>query len=151
MGATITATGTPALVSCRMASMRLGGLRRAAPCLRATLRSRLVTEMATLTRSRLAMRARMSRSRTHARRLRDDADGMTGAVEHLQDRPRDAMLALDGLIGIGHGAERDDFGHVARIGQLLLQHFGGVDLGVEPGLEVQPRRMPEIGVGRAAR
>ena len=84
----------------------------------------------------------------HQRRLRDDADGMRGSLQHLEQAARDAMLALDRLVGVGDGAERDHLGHVAWPGQLALQQLGGVHLGVELGLEVEARRVPEIAVGR---
>ena len=64
MGAIMTATGTPASASAVMASSRFGGVAARGSILRATRRSSVVTEIATLTRPRLAMRARMSTSRT---------------------------------------------------------------------------------------
>ena len=76
----------------------------------------------------------------HQRRLGDDADGMGGSVQHLEDGAGDAALALDRLVGVGDGAERDVFRHVARIGEFLLQQLGGVDLGEDLGLEIEARR-----------
>ena len=63
IGATMTATGTPAALSSLMASSLRDGVAARGSILRAILRSSVVTEIATLTRPRLAMRARMSRSR----------------------------------------------------------------------------------------
>ena len=121
MGATITLTGTPAALSARIASSRRGGVAARGSILRATVRSSVVTEMATLTSPRPAMRARMSDVPHHQRRLGDDADRMARRIQHLQDRSGDAMLALDRLIGVGNGAERDHLGRIARVGQLALQ------------------------------
>src|SRR5581483_10449063 len=47
------------------------------------------------------------------------------------------------------GAERDHLRNVARAGQLGLEQLGGIDLGVELGLEVEPGRMAEVAVGGA--
>ena len=63
-GATITEAGTPAAVSCRSASSRRAGVAARGSITRASLGSSVVTDSATLTRLRCAMRARMSRSRT---------------------------------------------------------------------------------------
>src|SRR5690606_12353893 len=82
-------------------------------------------------------------------RLGDNADWMTGPVEDLQDGPRDAVLALDGLVGIRHSAERDRARPVAGTRQLLFEQLGGIRFGVELRFEVEPRRMPEIAVGRS--
>ena len=56
------------------------------------------------------------------------------------------MLALDRLVGVGDGAKRDHLGLVARIGKRALQQPRGVDLGVELGLEIEPRRVAEVGM-----
>ena len=147
IGATMTATGTPA------SAQRLDGLqalaagwRPAAPSCGRSLRSSVVTEIATLARPRLAMRARISMSRTTSADLVTMPTGMAGAVQHLEDRAGDAVLALDRLVGVGDGAERDVLRHVARVGQLPLQQLGGVDLGVELGLEVEAGRVAEVAV-----
>ena len=63
-GATSVEVGTPALTNCRSASSRRGGVAARGSMVRASLGSSVVTESATFTRSRLAMRARMSRSRS---------------------------------------------------------------------------------------
>ena len=72
--------------------------------------------------------------------------GWLGAVQHLQDRAGDSVLALDRLVGIGDGAERNEFGHIARLRQLPLQQLGGVDLGVQLGLEIEAGGMAEVAV-----
>ena len=63
-GATIVEVGMPALTSCRSASSRRGGVEARGSMVRASSASSVVTEIATLTRLRLAMRARISRSRS---------------------------------------------------------------------------------------
>ena len=82
----------------------------------------------------------------HQGRLGDDADRMAGAVQHLEDGAGYAALPLDRLIGVGDGAERYVFRHVAGIAEFLLQQLGGVDLGVELGLEIEARRVAEVGM-----
>ena len=62
MGATITATGTPAALEALMASRRRGALLLGS-ILRAITRSSVVTEIATLASPRLAIRVRISMSR----------------------------------------------------------------------------------------
>ena len=80
------------------------------------------------------------------RRLGDDADRVARPLQHLQHRARDAVLALDRLVGVGDGAERDELGHVARTAELALEQLGGIHLGVELGLEVEPGRVAEVAV-----
>ena len=67
---------------------------------------------------------------------------------HLQDRPSDPVIALDRLVGIGVGAERDGLGRVALLRQRLPQQLGGVRLGKQPRLEIQPRGQVVKGMGR---
>ena len=76
-------------------------------------------------------------------------DRMVRARQHLQHAAGDAVLPLDGLIGVGVGAERDHRRAVFRRRQLLLQQRRGVLLDEQLALEVEPRRQAEIGVGRA--
>ncbi len=64
IGAAITPTGTPAALSSRIASSLRGGVAARGSILRAAVRSSVVTEMATLTRPRSAILARISLSRT---------------------------------------------------------------------------------------
>ena len=46
---------------------------------------------------------------------------MRGALQYFQYGSRDAVLAFDWLIGIGVGAERDNFWLIMRVRQLLLE------------------------------
>ena len=82
------------------------------------------------------------------RRLGDDADRMAGALQHFENAAHDFVLALDRLIGIGVGADRDHARFVAGCGQFLLQQFGRVRLDQQLGFEIEPRRQAEKGVGR---
>ena len=84
-------------------------------------------------------------------RLGDDADGMVRRAQHFEDAAHDAIAPLDRLIGIGVGADGDGPHLIAGLGQLPLERLRGVGLGEQPGLEVEPRRKAEKGVGRAAR
>ncbi len=82
------------------------------------------------------------------RRLGDDAHGMAVALEHFEDATHDLALALDRLIGIGVGADGDGPRHIAGGGELAFQQLRRVGLCEQPGLEIDARREPEIGVGR---
>ena len=84
----------------------------------------------------------------HQRRLGDDADRMAGALQHFEDAAHDLPLALDRLIGIGVGADRDHPRLVIRRRQLLFQQRRRIRLGEQLRFEIQPRRQAEIGVGR---
>jgi hypothetical protein len=57
-------------------------------------------------------------------------------------------LALDRLIGIGVGSDRDHARFVVRRRQFLFQKLRRVGLGEQFRFEVEPRRQAEIGVGR---
>src|SRR5262245_3508330 len=84
----------------------------------------------------------------HQRRFRDDTDRMIGAVEDLEHRACDAVLTLDRLVWVRDGAERDVLGDVAWMRQLALQELGGVHLGVELGLKIEPRRVTKEAMRR---
>ncbi len=81
-------------------------------------------------------------------RLRHDADGMVGPGQDFEDRAHHATLALDRLIGIGIGADRDRAGLVARDRQFPLELARSALLDEELGLEIEPRRQSHEGVGR---
>ena len=76
MGAVMTATGTPASLSALMASSRRGGVAARGSILRATRRSSVVTEIATLTRPAARHAGEDIDVARHQGRLGDDADGM---------------------------------------------------------------------------
>ena len=84
----------------------------------------------------------------HQRRFGDDADRVIRRAQHFEDAPHDAVAPLDRLIGIGVGADGDGTHRIAGIGQLAGQSFGSVGLGEQLGLEVEPRRQAEKGMGR---
>ncbi|MNS78298.1 hypothetical protein D3C72_1119030 [compost metagenome] len=71
---------------------------------------------------------------------------MVVLAQHLQDAARDALLALDRLVGVGVDAQRDGLAAVRGASQGLAQLFGRVGLGEQPGFEVEPRRQVEVGV-----
>ncbi len=82
------------------------------------------------------------------RRLGDDADRMRHPIEHLENAAHDLQIALDRLIGIGVGADRDHARLVARVRQLLFQQRRRVVLGEQLRFEIEAGRQAEIGVGR---
>ena len=71
---------------------------------------------------------------------------MLCALKHFEDGTRDFVRALDGLVGIGDGAQRYYLGLVALGRQFALQHLGGVGLGIQLGLEIEAGGMAEIAV-----
>ncbi len=84
----------------------------------------------------------------HQRRFGDDADRMAGALENFEDAPHDLIAPLDRLIGIGIGADGNDFRHVVRRRQFAFEQFGRVGLHEQLGFEIEPRRQAEISVRR---
>ena len=105
----------PASASCRTASSRFAGVVARGSMLRASL----AVERRDRQRDLDQVVPRHAREDVdvahHQRRLRDDADGMSRRLQHLEHTARDAVLALDRLIGIGDRAERDRLRHVARL------------------------------------
>ena len=85
----------------------------------------------------------------HQGGLGDDPHRVGAGGQHLEDLAGDAEPALDRLVRVGVGAQRDDPAAVFRVAELPLQDPGGVGLGEQAGLEVQPGREPQIGVARA--
>ena len=82
----------------------------------------------------------------HARGLGHDAGGMAVMVEDFQDGAGEAQGPLDGLVGVGVGAEGDRAGDVAGLGELALELFGDVGLEGEAGFEVEAGGQAEPGV-----
>src|SRR5450830_596951 len=80
------------------------------------------------------------------RALGDDRHRVPIAQQHFEGLPGDRVLTLDGLVRIGVGTQVDRRTHIAGLGQLLLQHIGGVGLGNQFGFEIQPRRQVPIGM-----
>ncbi len=147
-GATITVVGMPASDNCRSASSRFGGVEARGSMVRASFGSSVVTESATLARLRFAIRARMSISRVTSADLVTMPTGMPCPLQHFENAAHDLPLALDRLIGIGVGADRDHARLVIRRRQFLFQQRRRVGLGEQLGFEIEPRRQAEEGVGR---
>ena len=73
---------------------------------------------------------------------------MAGAIQHFENAAHDLPLALDRLIGIGVGADRDHARFVIRRRQFLFQELRRVGLGEQFRFEIEPRRQAEKGMGR---
>jgi len=84
----------------------------------------------------------------HAGRFRHDADRVIEPVQHRQHRAGELQRALDRLVRVGVGAQRQGARHVARLAQFLLQQLRHVRLEGQPGFEIEAGRIPEIGVRR---
>ena len=82
------------------------------------------------------------------RRLRHDADRVGGAIQHFENTAHDLVVALDRLIRIGIGADRDHARLVILRGKLLFQKLWRIGLGQQLRFEIEPRRQAEIGMGR---
>ena len=85
------------------------------------------------------------------RGLGDDADRMTGALQHLQYRAHDAPFAFDGLVGVRIGADGHARRLIARVGQFLLEQLRGIGARIELGLEIEPCRVAEEAMRRAGK
>ena len=73
---------------------------------------------------------------------------MAGALQHFENAAHDFPLALDRLIGIGVGADRDHARFVILRRQFLFQQLRRVGFGKQFRFEIEPGRQAEIGVGR---
>src|SRR3546814_8805189 len=69
--------------------------------------------------------------------------------EHLDYRPRDAPLALDRLITVGIGADRERSDLVAPLGEFGAEQLCRIGFGEQLALEIEPRRQVVKGVRRA--
>lgn len=78
--------------------------------------------------------------------LGDQGERMAGLGHDLDQLPGQAQPALDWLVGIGVDAQRDRAGLVAGPCQFLAQQLRRIGLGQAAGLEVQPRRLAQIGM-----
>jgi hypothetical protein len=81
-------------------------------------------------------------------RLGNDADRVPVLRQHLEDPPGQPARALDGLVGVGVGAQRQGRGAIFGVAQFGLQQRRRVRLPVQLAFEVEPRRMAEIRMGR---
>ena len=67
---------------------------------------------------------------------------------HLQYLTRDPVGALNGLIGIGIGTNRNSINLIARLSQSRAQQLCRIWLGKQPRLKIQPRRKVMIRMAR---
>ena len=82
------------------------------------------------------------------RRLGDHRHRMAGFQHHLEQAAGQALLALEGLVGVGGAAEDDGRAGVAGAAQRLAQQLLGIRLVEDLRLEIEARRQPEVGMGR---
>ena len=68
---------------------------------------------------------------------------MASFIEHFENAAHDFVFALDRLIGIGVGADRDHARLVTGRGQFLLQQIRRIRLDQQPGFEIEPGRHSE--------
>src|SRR5919106_149017 len=85
----------------------------------------------------------------HRGRFGDDGQRMPAAREHLEHGSGDPQPALDRLVWVCIGAEGNRLAIVTGPGELALEQARRLELGEQSGLEVEPGRQPEIGMGRA--
>ncbi|MNH10110.1 hypothetical protein D3C79_695780 [compost metagenome] len=74
----------------------------------------------------------------YQRTLGDDGHRVPEAQEYLQQTTSQQVITLDGLVGVGIGAQVDGRADVTRLAQLLFEYFGRVGLGDQLGFEIQP-------------
>ena len=70
--------------------------------------------------------------------LGDDRDRMFALGQYLEDLARDPPFALDRLVRVRICTNGDALATIAGFGKGFAQQLRGVDLGEQPGLEVQP-------------
>src|SRR5690606_27805708 len=85
----------------------------------------------------------------HQRALGHQPERVAELGQHLDQFAGDPVAALDRLVGVGVHAQRDRRAAVALAREFGAQAFGGIGLGEQPGLEVQPRRQVHPRVRRA--
>ena len=73
--------------------------------------------------------------------------GWRARCQDLDQRPGDAVLSLDRLIGIGVGAEGDRRRLVLGRRKLPLEQLGRALFGEQAGLEIEPGGETHVGVG----
>src|SRR5438132_1595481 len=71
------------------------------------------------------------------------------AREHFENAAHDLVTAVDRLVRIGVGADRNRARLIVWRGKLALEQFRRLRLHEQLGFEIEPRREPEIGVGRS--
>ncbi len=83
-----------------------------------------------------------------ARRLGDERERMRALGHDRDHRARDAQLPLDRLVGVGGRADVDRRRPIGTRRERRAQALGGVHLGDDLGLEVEPRRHAQVAVRR---
>ena len=78
----------------------------------------------------------------------DDGQRVFALGQHLEDLPRDLPIALDWLVRIGVGAERDRRTAIGWPGQFRAQQLCRIRLGKQLRFEIQARRQVEVAVRR---
>ena len=73
---------------------------------------------------------------------------MVRGFQHFEHLAHDAAFALDRLVRIGVGADRDGPRLIAGLGDLFFQEFRRIGLGEELGFEIEARRQADIAVRR---
>ncbi|MNT92364.1 hypothetical protein D3C72_2336300 [compost metagenome] len=73
---------------------------------------------------------------------------MAGFQHHLENAAGQLVRALGRLVGVGIGAHGDGLGPVVPGRQFGAQRLHGIGLDIDVAFEIDPRRMPEIGMGR---
>ncbi|CFM86922.1 Uncharacterised protein [Bordetella pertussis] len=78
--------------------------------------------------------------------LGNDGKRVAGLQQQFEHAARQAPGTLDGLVGVGGRTDVDGRCAVARTGQLGAQRGDRVGLGHQPGFEVEPRRIAQVGM-----
>src|SRR6478672_13777700 len=74
---------------------------------------------------------------------------MVGCRKNFQYAPHDAVAPLDRLVGVSVGADGHGARTIGGVGELALEGCTGIRLGEQLGLEIEPRRKAEKGMGRS--
>ncbi len=74
---------------------------------------------------------------------------MAVGQHHLEQLAGEAIVVLDGLIGVGIGSQHYGLRLIGGSGKLPAQQLGGIELGEQAGLEVEAGGELEIGVARS--
>ena len=73
---------------------------------------------------------------------------MRGAIQHFQDAAHDFSFALDRLVRVGIGSDRDHSRFVILRSEFFFQKLRRIGFGEQFRFEIETRREAEIGVGR---
>ena len=83
------------------------------------------------------------------RRLGDHRYRMAGFQKDFEQAPRQLFLALERLVGVGGGTERDDGTDIVRVAELLAQQARGIRLHEDLRFEIESGREAQESVCRA--